>query len=78
MESRSTDMVVIFAGYKDKMDQFFSYIPGGWPASCSQCHWAANSFSWGGTCAGMQSRVNLHIDFPDMEVPDLVEVRAWK
>lgn len=28
MEQRSTDMCVIFAGYKDRMDQFFSYIPG--------------------------------------------------
>lgn len=50
MEQRSSDLVVIFAGYKDRMDQFFSYIPG------------------------MQSRVNLHIDFPDMEPDDLVNV----
>jgi len=50
MEERSQDLIVIFAGYKDKMDAFFSYIPG------------------------MQSRVNLHIDFPDMEADDLVEV----
>ncbi|KAM3576841.1 hypothetical protein VYU27_001207 [Nannochloropsis oceanica] len=50
MEQRSSDLIVIFAGYKDRMDQFFSYIPG------------------------MQSRVNLHIDFPDMEPDDLVEV----
>jgi hypothetical protein len=28
MEERSTDLCVIFAGYKDRMDQFFSYIPG--------------------------------------------------
>lgn len=28
MEQRSTDLCVIFAGYKDRMDQFFSYIPG--------------------------------------------------
>lgn len=28
MEQRSTDLIVIFAGYKDKMDSFFSYIPG--------------------------------------------------
>lgn len=50
MEQRSNDLIVIFAGYKDRMDQFFSYIPG------------------------MQSRVNLHVDFPDMDVDDLVEV----
>lgn len=50
MEQRSSDLIVIFAGYKDRMDQFFSYIPG------------------------MQSRVNLHIDFPDMEPDDLVDV----
>ena len=28
MEDRATDLIVIFAGYKDRMDQFFSYIPG--------------------------------------------------
>lgn len=28
--------------------------------------------------SGMQSRVNLHVDFPDMEVPDLVEVSRSK
>ena len=28
MEQRSSDLCVIFAGYKDRMDQFFSYIPG--------------------------------------------------
>eukprot|EP00952_Eustigmatos_sp_NYUAD-ZCMA_P010286 42243-Eustigmatos_ZCMA.PRE.1 len=49
MEQRSQDLVVIFAGYKDRMDQFFSYVPG------------------------MQSRVNLHVDFPDMDPDDLVE-----
>jgi probable Rubsico expression protein CbbX len=50
MEERSEDLIVIFAGYKDRMDQFFSYIPG------------------------MQSRVNLHVDFPDMDTNDLLDV----
>ena len=54
MEERSNDLIVIFAGYKDRMDQFFGYIPG------------------------MQSRVNLHIDFPDMDVQDLVDVSVMK
>jgi hypothetical protein len=31
MEQRSNDLIVIFAGYKDRMDQFFSYIPGTLP-----------------------------------------------
>jgi len=50
MEERTNDLIVIFAGYKDRMDQFFGYIPG------------------------MQSRVNLHVDFPDMDTNDLVNV----
>jgi len=50
MEERTNDLIVIFAGYKDRMDQFFGYIPG------------------------MQSRVNLHVDFPDMDSNDLVDV----
>lgn len=28
METQSEDLVVIFAGYADKMDKFFSYLPG--------------------------------------------------
>merc|ERR1719389_1017248 len=50
MENNKEDLVVILAGYKDKMDTFFSFTPG------------------------MSSRVGNHIDFPNYEVDELVEI----
>lgn len=80
MEQRSTDMCVIFAGYKDRMDQFFSYIPGmqsrvnlhivrGAPclASLSSVHAMPTHTPHPATTQFIQ-------DFPDMEEDDLVSV----
>jgi probable Rubsico expression protein CbbX len=52
MENNKEDLVVILAGYKDKMDTFFSFTPG------------------------MQSRVGNHINFPNYEVDELVDIAA--
>jgi probable Rubsico expression protein CbbX len=50
MENQRADLVVIFAGYKDRMEQFFASNPG------------------------LQSRVGNHIDFPDYESPELMQI----
>merc|ERR1719230_1109005 len=50
MENNREDLVVVLAGYKDRMDKFFSFIPG------------------------MSSRIGNHIDFPDYEVDELVDI----
>merc|ERR1719379_520068 len=50
MVNNKDDIIVIFAGYKDKMDSFFSYSPG------------------------LKSRVGHHIEFPNYEVDDLVNI----
>ncbi|KAG8467045.1 hypothetical protein KFE25_000361 [Diacronema lutheri] len=50
MENQKDDLIVTLAGYKDRMDKFFSYIPG------------------------MSSRIGNHIDFPNYEPDELVEI----
>ncbi len=50
MEDKRDDLVVILAGYADRMDTFFSSNPG------------------------FRSRVAHHIDFPDYETSELVEI----
>merc|ERR1711988_338153 len=50
MENNREDLIVVLAGYKDRMDKFFSFIPG------------------------MSSRIGNHIDFPNYEVDELVEI----
>merc|ERR1711943_48491 len=50
MEQNTEDLIVVLAGYKDRMDTFFSFIPG------------------------MASRVGNHIDFPNYETDELVEI----
>merc|ERR1719218_412754 len=50
MEQNAEDIVVVFAAYKDRMDKFFSYIPG------------------------LNSRVGNHIDFPNYEIDELVDI----
>jgi len=50
MENNQDDLVVAVAGYKDRMDKFFSYIPG------------------------MMSRIGNHIDFPNYDSNELVEI----
>lgn len=50
MENQRDDVVVILAGYKDKMEQFFKSNPG------------------------MRSRIAHHIDFPDYEKHELLEI----
>ncbi len=50
MENNRDDLVVILAGYKDRMDRFFESNPG------------------------MSSRVPHHIDFPDYNVEELLEI----
>merc|ERR1711990_911536 len=50
MEQNTEDLIVVLAGYKDRMDTFFSFIPG------------------------MSSRVGNHIDFPNYETDELVEI----
>jgi probable Rubsico expression protein CbbX len=52
MENQSEDLVVALAGYKDRMDSFFSFIPG------------------------MMSRIGNHIDFPNYDADELVEIAA--
>ena len=50
MEAHRDDLVVILAGYKDRMDVFFRSNPG------------------------MASRIGHHIDFPDFDVGDLMQI----
>jgi len=50
MENQQEDLIVVLAGYKDRMDTFFSYIPG------------------------MSSRIGNHIDFPNYETDELVDI----
>ncbi len=50
MENQRDDLVVILAGYKDRMDTFFQSNPG------------------------MSSRIAHHLDFPDYEVGELMQI----
>jgi probable Rubsico expression protein CbbX len=50
MENQRDDLVVILAGYKDRMDTFFKSNPG------------------------MSSRIAHHIDFPDYQPAELLEI----
>jgi hypothetical protein len=50
MEAERDKLVVIFAGYKDRMDDFFRSNPG------------------------LSSRVAHHIDFPDYDVDELMQI----
>ena len=50
MENNRDDLVVILAGYKDRMDTFFQSNPG------------------------MRSRIAHHLDFPDYEPQELLEI----
>jgi probable Rubsico expression protein CbbX len=50
MEAERDKLVVVFAGYKDRMDDFFRSNPG------------------------LSSRVAHHIDFPDYDVDELMEI----
>jgi len=50
MENNKEDLIVVLAGYKDRMDRFYSFIPG------------------------MSSRIGNHIEFPNYEVDELVEI----
>lgn len=50
MEDHRDDLVVILAGYKDRMDKFFSSNPG------------------------MNSRIAHHIDFPDYNADELIQI----
>ncbi len=50
MENHRDDLVVILAGYKDRMDTFFKSNPG------------------------MSSRIAHHIDFPDYDESELLEI----
>ena len=50
MENQRDDLVVIVAGYKDRMDTFFQANPG------------------------LSSRIAHHIDFPDYEPGELLEI----
>jgi probable Rubsico expression protein CbbX len=50
MENQRDDLIIIFAGGKDKIELFFNSNPG------------------------VSSRIGNHVDFPDYDVPDLVEI----
>merc|ERR1719324_642195 len=50
MENNKEDIIVVLAGYADKMARFYSYIPG------------------------MNSRIGNHIEFPNYEADELVEI----
>ena len=53
MENQRDDLIIIFAGGKDKIELFFNSNPG------------------------VSSRIGNHIDFPDYDVPDLVEITKF-
>jgi len=50
MENNKEDIIVVLAGYKDRMDAFYGFIPG------------------------MSSRIGNHIEFPNYEQDELVEI----
>merc|ERR1719502_2240094 len=50
MENNKEDLIVVMAGYEDRMNTFYSYIPG------------------------MASRIGNHIEFPNYEADELVEI----
>merc|ERR1711988_1866266 len=50
MENNKEDIIVVLAGYKDRMDAFYGFIPG------------------------MNSRIGNHIEFPNYEPEELVEI----
>jgi len=50
MENNKEDIIVVLAGYKDRMDAFYSFIPG------------------------MNSRIGNHIEFPNYEADELVQI----
>jgi len=50
MENDRQDLVVVMAGYKDRMDRFFGDVPG------------------------ISSRIAHHIDFPDYNADELMEI----
>merc|ERR1711939_899704 len=50
MENNKEDIIVVLAGYKDRMDAFYGFIPG------------------------MNSRIGNHIEFPNYEADELVEI----
>lgn len=50
MEERRDELVVIFAGYKERMEEFFRANPG------------------------MYSRIGHHIDFPDYDLDELMQI----
>jgi probable Rubsico expression protein CbbX len=50
MENKKEDIIVVLAGYKDRMDKFYSFIPG------------------------MNSRIGNHIEFPNYELDELVQI----
>merc|ERR1719326_141365 len=50
MENNKEDIIVVLAGYKDRMDAFYGFIPG------------------------MNSRIGNHIEFPNYEAEELVDI----
>jgi len=50
MENNKEDIIVVLAGYKDRMDTFYSFIPG------------------------MNSRIGNHIEFPNYQAAELLEI----
>jgi len=50
MENNKEDIIVVLAGYKDRMDAFYSFIPG------------------------MNSRIGNHIEFPNYEAEELLQI----
>jgi probable Rubsico expression protein CbbX len=53
MENQRDDLIIIFAGGKDKIETFFNSNPG------------------------VSSRIGNHVDFPDYNVKDLVEITKF-
>jgi len=50
MENNKEDIIVVLAGYKDRMDAFYGFIPG------------------------MNSRIGNHIEFPNYEAEELLQI----
>ena len=91
MENNKEDIIVVLAGYKDRMDAFYGFIPV-CSTSHAPCHTRASTrFSSYSRlrCSpspssplarlfffpqGMNSRIGNHIEFPNYEADELVEI----
>ena len=90
MEDKRDKLLVIVAGYKHLMDDFFSFNPGAFAVhaggvfaprlDCTLCHKTWKSARHALTdccsvfCAGLPSRFPIHITFADYSQPELLQI----